>query len=147
MTLPDSYEVLHLPYLPTAVNKSKNKLWYFSMNQYRNAYFRVLSVVKKVFTKIVLKELRKQGIYKKDGPRHAIGQHILEYVLYPRNDGRVDVANVCAVVDKFAADTLVKGGFFDDDDSGRVPIVIYRLGDVDSENPRCELFVYRIREV
>ena len=156
MTLPDrslfclgypSKVVFHMPFLPTVINKSKNRIWYLTMNNYRNAYFRVLSVVKKEYTKVVLKELRKQKVYKKDGPRYTDGQLVLEYVLYPRpNTGRVDVANVCAVVDKFTADGLVKGGVLDDDDSPRVPMVIYRLGEIDPDNPRCELFIHRIKE-
>lgn len=145
MFIPMGLVVLHIPFLPTSIPLSKKKNWFISLNKYRNTHFRSLSLIKKMYTAEVHKQLRRQGVYKKDEWLFP-GRFIFVYTLYPRNEGRIDVANICSVVDKFTADALVKAKVIPDDDSRITPIVVYKLGEVDPENPRCELTIHQMKE-
>jgi Holliday junction resolvase RusA-like endonuclease len=64
---------------------------------------------------------------------------IFIYTLYPESNRRMDVSNVCSVVDKFTCDALTELGIITDDNHKIIPAINYRFGKVDKENPRVEL--------
>ena len=65
------------------------------------------------------------------------------YVYYPGSKRRVDVANPCSVIDKFTCDAIVKNGILVDDNVSILKEVRYVYGGVDSNDPRCDLFLVK----
>lgn len=59
----------------------------------------------------------------------------IRYTLYPATKRKCDVANVCSIVDKFFCDVLTKTGRIKDDNYDYLPQVIYRIGEVNPDNP------------
>lgn len=103
-----------------------------NLNIYRNAYFRLLNDAKVRFKEIVTPSFR--NIPKQDHIR-------LTYTLYPQSKRKVDTANVCCIVDKFFSDALVEAKVITDDNHTVVLSVLYRYGNVDPTNPRCEVLI------
>jgi Holliday junction resolvase RusA-like endonuclease len=123
-------------HLPTSIPDKKGKNWRLNLNVYRNTHHYILNYVKKSYTEIVLRMLQECGYPTFPAPLR------FEYTLYHGNNRRVDVNNVCVIVDKFTCDALVKGGFMSDDKSSVVPVIVSKWGGVDKDNPRCELRIY-----
>jgi len=119
--------------LPLQVWYSKNKKFILNLNNYRNAYFRILSISKKAYTEELLPELA-------DLPQYT-EPVTLTYTYYAKTKRRIDISNPCSIIDKFACDALVKAGILKDDSFEQVDQVIYKFGGFDKENPRCELTV------
>ena len=119
--------------LPLTVHTSKNKKFILNLNNYRNAYFRVLSIAKKNYTQELLPELA-------DLPKFT-EPVTLTYTYYAKTKRRIDISNPCSIIDKFACDALVKAGILKDDSYEHVNQVTYKFGGFDKEDPRCELTV------
>jgi hypothetical protein len=119
--------------LPLTVHTSKNKKFILNLNNYRNAYFRVLSVAKKNYTDALLPELE-------DLPKFT-EPVTLTYNYFAKTKRRIDISNPCSIIDKFACDALVKAEILKDDSYEHVNAVVYRFGGFDKEDPRCELTV------
>lgn len=68
----------------------------------------------------------------------------LTYVMYPATKHLTDIGNVCSVVDKFFADALVELGKLPDDNYLYVPELAFRMGAIDREQPRVEIFIEEI---
>jgi hypothetical protein len=100
-----------------------------NLNHYRNADFRTLDRAKKEFTERVKPLV-------KDLPK--LDRILIAYNLFTPNKRLVDTANVCTIVDKFFSDTLVHAGKLEDDNCKILPIVAFRYGGVDIDNPRVE---------
>jgi len=119
--------------LPLDVWYSKKKKFILNLNNYRNAYFRVLSIAKKVYTEELLPDLI-------DLPK--LSEPVtLTYTYYAKTKRRIDISNPCSIIDKFACDALVKAGILKDDSFAQVTAVVYKFGGFDKENPRCELTI------
>ena len=110
-----------------------DKKFILNLNNYRNAYFRILSIAKKNYTEELLPELQ-------DLPEFT-EPVTLTYTYYAKTKRRIDISNPCSIIDKFACDALVKAGVLKDDSFEQVNQVIYKFGGFDKENPRCELVV------
>jgi acetylglutamate synthase len=67
---------------------------------------------------------------------------ILRYRLYLPDNRLRDISNVCCIVDKYVCDALVENGNIPDDNYTYLETVIYELGGVDIDNPRCEVEVW-----
>ena len=119
--------------LPLEVYYSKNKKFILNLNNYRNAYYRILSISKKVYTDNLLPELQ-------DLPKFT-EPVTLTYTYYSKTKRRIDRSNPCSIIDKFACDALVKAGIIKDDSFEQVQAVVYKFGGFDKDNPRCELIV------
>lgn len=118
--------------LPLRVPISKKKKVPLNLNYYRNAHYRDLSRAKNKFTELTLNKIK--HLPEMEGC-------LLEYVLYPATRQRCDVSNVCSVIDKFFADTLVTYNRLKDDNYELVPKVKYTFGAVDPQNPRCDVII------
>lgn len=118
--------------LPLKVQISKTKSFTLNLNYYRNAHFRVLSVAKVEFGLLVRSRL-------KDIP--VLDSCTLRYVLFTPNKRKVDVSNVCSVVDKFFCDVFVNAGKIPDDDYEHLQKVTYEFGGIDPVNPRVDVII------
>lgn len=118
--------------LPLRVPISKKRKFPLNLNHYRNAHYRELSRAKSKFTELTLDKIK--HLPEMEGC-------LLEYVLYPATRQLCDVSNVCSVVDKFFADTLVTCNRLEDDNYELVPKVKYTFGAVDPKNPRCDVII------
>ena len=100
----------------------------------------ILAQVKDLYTIEVFKALGKMTRRKQLDP----GPWRLEYIYFKPTRGRVDLADVLAIVDKFTCDALVEAGVVHDDREEVFPEIDFRYGGHDKENPRIELSLYRI---
>ncbi len=73
------------------------------------------------------------------------GPFLLEYTYYHGNNRKLDVANTCAIIDKFTCDALTECGTWPDDNIDYVKEVRYKWGGVDPNKiGYCELRIYSI---
>ena len=68
----------------------------------------------------------------------------IEYTLFVATQRRMDVANICSIVDKFLSDVLVTSGKIEDDDFNHVRKVSYIFGGFDKLNPRVDANIKEI---
>jgi len=122
-------------YLPR--KRREDKIFRLNLNVYRNAHYQVLHQAKKEFFSALLPQI--EGIKKKGSVSPP--PYKLLYVLFVPSTRRVDITNVCSILDKFACDVLVQAGVLRDDDAHTIAAVEYRFGGVDRGSPRCELII------
>jgi len=126
---------IDLPLSIVIPRKTKaDKVFHLNLNTYRNTYFMVLNQAKTLFKDTIV--LPDDVL---DSPPYKF-----TYTVYPANKRSFDIANVCSIVDKFCCDALVEAGLIKDDNHKHIPIVVYQIGHVDPDNPRCELEVEKI---
>lgn len=113
--------------------KSANCKWYkfiLNLNNYRNTHGRLLGAAKVAYKELIW------GII----PDVKFTKPVsLTYTYYAKTKRKIDLANPCVVIDKFACDVLVEKGVLIDDNNEYVPLITYIWGGVDNKNPRCEL--------
>jgi hypothetical protein len=119
--------------VPLAVPISTHKQFSLNLNQYRNAHHHVLNKAKTVFHDIA--KLKLKAVPKK------IGQIHLSYTIFPKTRAKLDISNVCSIVDKFFSDALTSCGIIEDDNHQVVLSVCYKYGQVDPHNPRCVIVI------
>lgn len=107
--------------LPLPKIKQKGKMNNLSFNVYRNAYYRDLGKAKKEYSEIVKLLLSKHR-------RKQYNKIKITFTLYCKTKKRRDLTNFCAVVDKFASDTLVDMNIINDDDCKHIPEITYKFG-------------------
>lgn len=113
----------------------KKTTFSLNLNTYRNAHYQILNNAKILYTEIVAKLI--QGM-----PRLARAE--LTYRLFFGSKRRIDIANVCCIVDKFFCDALVKEGKLPGDDREIIPDVRYVWGGIDTQNPHVEVTLSNI---
>lgn len=121
----------HCIHLPLAVPIGK-KNFSLNLNVYRNGHFYELNKAKEVFHEYIGQLLN--GIT----PMNRV---MLIYTLFFGSKRRVDISNICSIVDKFFCDTLTERHIIPDDSYDVVQEVIYRFGGIDKENPRVEALI------
>lgn len=122
----------HLLHLPLSIPVSQKKNFSLNLNVYRNENFHTLNKAKEVFHKYIGQIL--DGI----PPMKRV---MLIYTLFFGSKRRVDISNICSIVDKFFCDTLTEKLIIPDDSYDVVQEVIYRFGGIDKENPRVEALI------
>lgn len=120
---------------PLRVHKSKAKLLSLNLNAYRNEHHMSLNNAKANFKKIMEEQIRALPKFSKIH---------LTYVFYPGTKHLSDVGNACTIIDKFFADALVELGKLPDDNYLYIPELVFRMGSIDRENPRVEIFIKEI---
>lgn len=120
---------------PLRVFMTKAKNFILNMNQYRNTHFRLLN-----HTKINYKKYMEHQIIKSD----TFGRVVCIYTAYPKTNRKQDLGNVCSIHEKYFEDAMVEFGKLGDDNMKNIPLVIYRYGGVDPENPRVDIEVISI---
>lgn len=120
--------------LPLSVMVGR-KNFILNINNYRNAHYRTLNDAKKKYKELIWYLIPRT---KYDKPVELI------YTYYHPRKGRVDIANVCSIIDKFTSDVLSEKNIIKDDNSEHLKRVTYQWGGVDKNNPRCELIIKTI---
>ena len=105
--------------VPLSIRVSKNKVFRFNLNAYRNAHHMVLSKAKRLFTESMT-EQRKRFKFK---PPVRVFYRINSTNRF--NHGDWDLMNVGSVVDKFFIDYLVKTEQLPNDTRKEIPVVVF----------------------
>lgn len=124
--------------LPIKLQLNSKKNFSLNLNIYRNAHYFTLNKAK------VLYEEYLSSILDSLVPRNKIK---LIYSLYYRDTARrVDISNICSIVDKFFSDCLVNKGLIPDDSFNYIPEIVYRFGGYipKSETPYVEVEIVDI---
>lgn len=112
------------------VRTGKPRYFTLNLNQYRNGNYHILNKAKVVFKEQMGRQIRLLPY---------LTSISLTYVVYPPTNAIFDVGNVCSIVDKFFCDALVEYGKLPDDNYKHIPIVAFKIGHIDRENPRVEI--------
>ncbi len=137
--------------LPLSVNiprKTKeDKVFILNLNIYRNSHHFTLNAAK-----IIWKENLRLALYEGNRPAPDKAMDNIKppfhftYTIYQSSGRAFDVSNVCSIIDKFTADALQEFGIIPNDNYKYIPIITYRFGGVDKENPRAELEIREINQ-
>ena len=104
------------------------KKYSLNLNVYRNLHYRVLALAKKNYKRLI-----------KTPQNVKFNKVRLTYTLYPKTRRKLDIANVCSIVDKFISDILVERKIIEDDNMDIVKEIIYKIGEISKNNPRVIL--------
>lgn len=142
---------ISLPLYVMLPRKTKaDKKYILNLNTYRNTHYIVSNQAKILYKEEVLWSVSRISsvescvrssnsmITTKVLPHFPNAVKLL-FTYYANSKRRIDVANPCSIIDKYATDALVELGVLPDDDVLHVRKVSYEWGGVDKENPRCEL--------
>ena len=136
---------LNLPLFVWQRRKTKpDKKIYLNKNIERNLHFQIYRKLKQEYKEDVREAL--YMINEGMNPIHPIMHPPFRctYTLFPATKRKVDIVNPLSIVCKFAEDALTELGFWEDDNMEYVPEVNMRWGNVDKDNPRCELTIKEI---
>jgi len=123
-----------LPLSITIPRKTKaDKVFVLNLNVYRNAHHMVMNQAKILWKGIVEAAVNTSVGVVPDRP------YRFTYTVYAGNGRKFDVGNVCPAIQKFTDDALIELGIIQDDNYKIIPLIEYRFGGIDKENPRCEL--------
>ena len=136
---------LSLPLSVVIPRKKGDRKWILNLNSYRNTHFHILNQVKILYAQAVREAERLFADGLPDGYEILRSPLILTYTVYPADNRKFDLSNVCAVVDKFTCDALIELARLKDDNHKIIPAINYRFGKVDKENPRVELEIEEYR--
>ncbi len=129
-------EILLPLYVHTTKSKTKKGKIIFNLNNYRNAFHNKNNAAKKAMKDYIKRVITCPNLG--DGPFH------LEYEYFHGNNRKVDVANPCSVIDKFACDAITELGLWEDDNIDFVKSVSYKWKGVDPlKEGYCILKIYR----
>jgi Holliday junction resolvase RusA-like endonuclease len=128
-----------LPLSVTIPRKTKaDKVFTLNLNIYRNCHHFVLNQAKIAWKAIVEQSMPKNMIVE-------CSPFKFTYTVFPASGRKFDLANVLSIVQKFTDDALVEYGVIPDDSYKIIPIIVYKFGAVDKENPRVELDIQSLR--
>ena len=123
--------------MPARMRKSKNKWFYFNLNQYRNTHYRTLNNIKAKLHDYV----HKLGL--KNQLKRTIQNPIyIEYTYHPMSNRSYDIMNVVSVADKFLCDALIDSGIITDDNYKRVLMPRFAHGAPDKLNPHFKIRIF-----
>lgn len=103
------------------------------LNHYRNTHYRVLNLAKIAYKEYIKDQIDKLPKFKNLLP---------VYHFYPGNKIRKDISNMCCIHSKFFLDAMTEYGKIDDDSTQYIPMEIYKVKEIDKENPRVEVLLY-----
>lgn len=127
-----------LPLSITIPRKTKDdKKFTLNLNIYRNTHHFTLNTAKALWKDVVGFALSNQN-------RPLTPPFHFTYTIYQDSGRAFDVSNVGSIIDKFTADALQEFGVIPNDNYKYIPIITYKWGGIDKENPRAEL---EIREI
>lgn len=133
--------ILKLPLSITLPRKTKeDKIFMLNLNVYRNANFHILNQAKIAWKEILRTEiLNKNDCF--DKLLSICNGAVLRFVytVHKGDKKSYDVANICSIIDKFTCDALVELGVIKGDNYKIISQVEYKTGEIDKENPHCEL--------
>jgi len=123
-----------LPLSVVLPRKTKaDKVFILNLNIYRNAHYMTLNNAKVAWVEIVKAVLVLTDQTMPDPP------YRFTYTVFPANNRKFDLGNVCSIIDKFTADALQEMGVIQDDSFKYIPEIVFRFCGDDKTNPRVEL--------
>jgi len=129
-----------LPLSISIPRKTKDdKKFTLNLNIYRNTHHFVLNKAKELWKDVVRNALNSSETL--NPPFH------FTYTIYQSSGRAFDVSNVCSIIDKFTADALQEFGVIPNDNYKYIPIITYKYGGIDKENPRAELEIKELKEL
>lgn len=115
--------------------KYKNRQTLTGLNVFRNLHYTTKNKLKKNYEEMVKEQLKD---VKTDTPYN--GEYRVTMVLYYKNV-LCDLPNICSMIDKFTLDALVNMGLLANDNVKRYVETSYKVGGLDKDNPRVEIFI------
>lgn len=107
--------------------KGKANKFSLNLNVYRNTHHHILAKAKVVYAEQIAEKVKllpeMQKITK------------LKYTLFTGSRRKVDVMNVCCIVDKFLCDTLVSYGKIPEDNYDFIDNIEFSYGGISKNNP------------
>lgn len=122
---------------PLYVMQSKTKKFYFGLNIYRNAHYQLNNKTKIAYKEAIKSQIQDLPVFEKI---------VLRYTLFPKTKKLCDISNILSIHDKYFCDALIELGKLPDDNYLYLPKVIYRIGNIDSINPRVEIEIKEINK-
>lgn len=119
--------------LPLRVRVSLRHSFSLNLNAYRNAHYHVCNKAKKTVSKLIDSQTA--------NCQKTQGKAKVTVTLFKADKRRLDLSNVCSIVDKFACDAVVNQGLIHDDDCEHIPLIEYRYGGIDAKHPRVEVTI------
>ena len=130
---------LELPLSIIIPRKTKaDKTFQLNMNVYRNSHYMTLNDAKVKFKEIIACKISLMDFKCGDFP---LPPWEFIYTVYPGTKRMFDVANICAVIDKFTCDALQELEVIPDDNYKNIGRIVYCIGLQDKNNPRAELCI------
>jgi len=126
---------LEVYYRNGKTKRSKLKKFILNLNNYRNTNGHELGYIKTAYKELIWHSI--------PNIKHTDSVELV-YTYYRKDKVKIDVANPCSIIDKFACDVLVDKGVIADDNWEYVKRSVYQWGGVDKENPRCELSINKL---
>lgn len=106
---------------------------FIGLNWWRNAHPYEQNSVKRIYTTKFITLLAPFISNKLDNYK-------VTYLYYYKNE-RTDLANCCAMMDKFFQDALIKSGITSNDNVKKCKLIEFRAIEKDVDNPRVEIIV------
>jgi len=121
-------------YLTVPRKTKKDKVYSLNLNTYRNLHFIVNNQLKEMYANIMKPKL--SGI--------KFNQISLTFVLFKRDNRKIDRSNFLCIVEKFFCDCLTEFGCLPDDNDKYIVSTTYLTGGVDPKNPRVEIEIAEV---
>lgn len=124
---------INLPvYFIQRFKKKEDKVHFVGMNWYKNAHFAVQNLVKKHYHDLVADLIGNMA------PDEPMLSYKVTYTYYYKNKA-TDLGNVCSLTSKFVNDAFQELGFVVDDNVQYLQEETFRVGGLDTANPRVEV--------
>lgn len=135
------YNFLSPTEIEVGYSKKQNKPIKFilNLNNYRNAFFRILNTAKQNYKLVMDEQFSKHD---KKKMNHLFRKIITVYTIYKGDKRRCDIGNIASIHQKFFEDAFVENGCLFDDNYNNIPMCIFLWGGIDKNNPRVEVSVY-----
>lgn len=119
-----------------ATSKKKGDLVFrLNLNVYRNTHRFTLHKAKLAYAQIMSSQVNSL-------PR--LNQIEIKYVIFTGSNRKVDIMNICSIVDKFFCDVLTEHFKIVDDNYKYVPKCSFEFGGIDRNNPRVDIHIKEI---
>lgn len=113
----------------------KPKIFFLNLNIYRNFNRFSLGDAKKAYTELMSEPVSKLPVFSKLE---------ITYVLFTGSKRKIDMMNICSIVDKFFCDVLTSQGKIIDDNTSVITKINIEFGGIDKSNPRVEIYLKEI---
>lgn len=124
---------------PLNVPLTSKKQFILNLNNYRNLHYRLLNNSKIVYKQLLTPQIENEFYY----PLEKVG---IIYKVFKGDSRRFDIGNICSVHQKYFEDAIVELGKLPDDKAQIIPIVVYKYGGINKDNPRVEIEVFNLKD-
>ena len=116
--------------------KSTSKHWNLNLNSFRNTHYHTLNQAKHCYMEEVRNSVLIARMQRHEMPEPPF---IFTYTIFPPNKRAFDFGNILPIIGKFTEDALIELTLITDDNYRIIQAINYRIGEIDKDNPRCEL--------